>query len=175
MRHPLRALTLLALLTLAACGTAPAAAPPAATSPPSASRQCAYRMTGYTSNADLTTKLQTALSSGTFPNATAQVNDAGENYSCNDNTSGFGLMTRDLVITLPVTDIADREALGTHLRSILTAAQQFATAPANRYLVTFTANGGQERIEATDTAWKQASSQGLTGAALLDALQRPTR
>lgn len=142
----------------------------------SASRQCAYTMTGTLGNPDLTAKLQAALVAAGFPNATARVSDAGENYSCNDGTSGFGLMNRDLSITLPVADLTDRQALGTQLAQVLTLASLYATAPSsNRYLVTFTASSNQLQITATKGAWEQARQKGLTGAALLDALQGSSR
>jgi hypothetical protein len=133
-------------------------------------------MTSYMRNQDLTARLQAALAAAGFPNASAEVSDAGENYSCNDNTSGFGLMNRDLDITLPVADLADRQALGTQLEQILIAASQFATAPSsNRYIVTFTAGGAQVGITATKAAWEQAHQKGLTSAALLDAIQSQSR
>ena len=121
----------------------------ASASPSPASLQCSYSMTSYHSNRDLTTALQAALVAAGFPNATAEVSDAGENYACNDNTSGFGLMNRDLGITLSVTDLTDRQALGTQLGQILTVASQYATAPSsNRYLVTFTAGGSKLQVVA---------------------------
>lgn len=148
--------------------------PSAAAKASPASRQCAYMMTGTLGNQELTAKLQAALAAAGFSNATARVSDAGENYSCNDGTSGFGLMNRDLSITLPVADLADRQALGTQLAQVVTLASPYATAPSsNRYLVTFTAGGSQMQLTATKGAWEQARQQGLTGAALLDALQHP--
>jgi hypothetical protein len=101
--------------------------------------------------------------------AVAEVGEYGERRSCSDGSSNFLRLEYTFSITLPVADLTDRQALGSQLGQALTVLEKFATASQNRFAVSFSAGVAQESVDTTKEAWGKA--RGLTGAALLDALQ----
>jgi len=152
------------------------AIPTSSATPSPVGRSCNYAWTGPIGNEAESAKLLAALVASNFSQATARVVDSGEKWLCTDGTSGIGISGRSLEITLPVANLADRQALGTQLAQILTVASPYAITPSDStYFVTFTAGGGKVEAKATKVAWEQARKQGLTGAALLDALQGSSR
>jgi len=93
------------------------------------------------------------------------------------NSSGPGnsscCMATNVTISLAVDDLKDREALGNLLGKalgVIFGAEGYAGGRVN---ATFVASGGQEQLTFEGNSGQQALDEGLSGAALLDALANP--
>ena len=150
----------------------PSPTPRPSPSASAASVQCSFKPAYQSGSAALVKQVEDALLAAKLTTATVTISEYGETRGCTDNTGGFLVMERTFTVTQPVADLADRQALGLQLAQVLTVLDQFAKASQNRYFVTFTAAGQKLEVASTPTDWTKARGQGLTGAALLDALQR---
>ena len=100
----------------------------------------------------------------------------GEGETC-ANRSGpennFCCMSTPITISLPVDDLKDREALGNVLGKVLKVFYGADDYRSGKVNVTFIASTGQEQLSFDGYAGQQALTNGLSGAALLDALAKP--
>ncbi|MGA7730824.1 MAG: hypothetical protein WCD37_06085 [Chloroflexia bacterium] len=103
-----------------------------------------------------------------------QVEGLGEECA---NRSGPGnsscCMATNVTISLAVDDLKDREALGNLLGKALKVIFGVEGYAGGHVNTTFVASGGQEQLTFEGYAGQQALDEGLSGAALLDALANP--
>lgn len=140
-------------------------APAAAASP----LTCGYNWTNREGDPALVRQIQEALVAAGLTGAVTQVGEYGEGRFCSDSSITFLHLEYNFSVTLPVADLTDRQALGNQLGQVLTVLETFATKSQDRIAVQFIAGGAKEGVYTTKEAWGKA--RGLTGAALLDALQ----
>ncbi len=109
-----------------------------------------------------------------LPNATIAGELRRDEFRCADGLRGELYTEATFTVTLPVADRADRQMLGGQVARVMPILDIDITIPETTIVVVFTdGQGGKETITCPLVTWNQARRQGLTGAKLLDALQRP--
>ena len=177
----LNRLVFLAMAALALAGCSPVAGVETRQETPTLSpaqqelTPCAYTWATQ-SLPEVTRQVQAALEAAGLSQATGRAEAFGENCI---ETSGavrsFGTMETDFRIQLPVTDLADRQALGDLLEKVMVVLDQFppgkVPGPQTGYIgVEFSAGQDTLNLWFKADAGQSARGQGLHGAELVAAL-----
>lgn len=174
------------ILLLAACGPLPldplpgpfALAETTPTLTPDEYTACAWQW-GKQSLPNLSTALEAALRTNVLPNASAYAEAYGENcIDASGAVTRFAAIQTDFYITLPVPSLDDRAALGALLESTLSVLEQFPTGqtpgPQPGYVgITFKSPNEEIRLWIAPARLAEVRANGLSGATLFEALEKP--
>ena len=173
---PLRGTHILLLMSgllLAACAGPVVPESPSPVPPADDTTQCAWVWATH-EQPEATRAAQAALDAAGL--APARVTVLGFGEDCLNTQGGavrFAVRNTFLDVTVPVTDLADRDALGNRAAQVLDALRPLHIAQMGQgsdpSMITFAAGSATQVIRFPST-WVTSGSQGLRGAALLDAL-----
>lgn len=142
----------------------------------SALGQCYYNW-AYEELPDISAEFQSAVRA-VIPEAEARATAFGENCVYENGSATFSAMETDFYVALPVSDLTDKEMLGTLIEHILPILDGFASprvpGPREGFVEIIFRNGDEQSIVRVPIPLgKQLREQGLHGAGLIQALETP--